>query len=83
MAASLCITQERFSALFRPYALYSLSCTGSSLKGRFSRSREIVGLANSEWDDCLAVFTVPGSNMLLKIATLHRYFSILTSDGEL
>lgn len=45
------------------------------------KAPKIAGLANSQWDDCLAKFTVPGSSMPLKLVTLDRYFSILTSDG--
>ncbi|KAK5047249.1 hypothetical protein LTR84_006771 [Exophiala bonariae] len=55
------------------YRQFALSTSFKALK--------IVGLANAEWDDCLAKFTVPGSSMPLKLVTLDRYFSILTSDG--
>ncbi|KEF58876.1 uncharacterized protein A1O9_03719 [Exophiala aquamarina CBS 119918] len=48
---------------------------------KLSKAPQIAGLTNSEWDDCLAKFTVPGTSMPLKIYTLDRYFSILTSDG--
>ena len=44
---------------------------------------KIFGLSNSEWDDCLAKFAVPGSSMPLMITTLNRYFSVLTADGTL
>ena len=44
---------------------------------------KIVGLSNSEWDDCLAKFAVPGSSIPLMITSLNRYFSVLTADGTL
>ena len=55
----------------------------SQFSHRHSSAISLSGVSNRSWDDCLAKFTVHGSDIPLQIKCANRYFAVLLSNGTI
>lgn len=60
------------------------SMMGSQFLSKASPSAiSVKGNVNSNWDDCLARFSLSGDSMPLEIKTLSRHFAAILADGTI